>query len=56
MEQVNLFQLTRQVIDLFSHQARNKNINLVLNLNENVPKYVLGDSVRLKASSSKSTE
>jgi PAS domain S-box-containing protein len=48
MEQVNLFQLTRQVIDLFSHQAKQKNINLVLNLNENVPKYVLGDSVRLK--------
>jgi signal transduction histidine kinase len=46
MEQVNLFQLTCQVIDLFSQET--KNINLVLNLNENVPKYVLGDSVRLK--------
>jgi PAS domain S-box-containing protein len=48
MEQVNLYQLTRQVIDLFSHLAKQKNIDLVLNLNENVPKYVLGDSVRLK--------
>ncbi|SEA42198.1 PAS domain S-box-containing protein [Flavobacterium gillisiae] len=48
MEEVNLYQLTRQVIDLFSHQANQKNINLVLNLSANVPKYVLGDSVRLK--------
>jgi PAS domain S-box-containing protein len=48
MEEVNLYQLTRQVIDLFSHQANQKNINLILNLDANVPKYVLGDSVRLK--------
>ncbi|MEZ7497717.1 PAS domain S-box protein [Flavobacterium sp. Arc3] len=48
MEQVNLYQLTRQVIDLFSHQAKQKNVDLVLNLNENVPKHVFGDSVRLK--------
>jgi CheY-like chemotaxis protein len=40
--------LTRQVIDLFRHQALQKNIDLVLILNENVPKYILADSVRLK--------
>ncbi|MFT5791674.1 MAG: PAS domain S-box-containing protein [Saprospiraceae bacterium] len=48
IEEVNLYLLIRQVIDLFSHQAQQKNIDLVLNLNSNVPKYILADSVRLK--------
>jgi PAS domain S-box-containing protein len=48
IEEVNLYLLTRQVIDLFRHQALQKNIDLVLILNENVPKYILADSVRLK--------
>jgi signal transduction histidine kinase len=39
--------LIRQAIDLFSHQAK-QNIDLVLNLNSNVPKHILADSVRLK--------
>jgi signal transduction histidine kinase len=39
--------LIRQAIDLFSHQAKKK-IDLVLNLNSNVPKHILADSVRLK--------
>ncbi|TDE02114.1 PAS domain S-box protein [Flavobacterium hiemivividum] len=48
IEEVNLYELTRQVIDLFSYQATQKNLDLVLNLNGNVPKYILADSVRLK--------
>jgi signal transduction histidine kinase len=47
-EEVNLHLLIRQAIDLFSHQAKQKNIDLVLNLNSNVPKHILADSVRLK--------
>jgi signal transduction histidine kinase len=46
--EVNLYLLIRQAIDLFSHQAKQKNIDLVLNLNSNVPKHILADSVRLK--------
>jgi signal transduction histidine kinase len=48
IEEVNLHLLIRQAIDLFSHQAKKKNIDLVLNLNSNVPKHILADSVRLK--------
>lgn len=48
IEKINLYQLTRQVIDLFSHQANQKNIGLVLNLSENVPESIMADSVRLK--------
>ncbi|WP_016989795.1 PAS domain S-box protein [Flavobacterium sp. ACAM 123] len=48
VEAVNLYELTRQVIDLFRHQAKQKNIDLVLNLSDDVPKYILADSVRLK--------
>jgi PAS domain S-box-containing protein len=48
IEEVNLHLLIRQAIDLFSHQAKQKNIDLVLNLNSNVPKHILADSVRLK--------
>jgi signal transduction histidine kinase len=49
IEEVNLHLLIRQAIDLFSHQAeQKKNIDLVLNLNSNVLKHILADSVRLK--------
>jgi PAS domain S-box-containing protein len=48
VEAVNLYELTRQVIDLFRHQALQKNIGVVLNLSENVPENIMADSVRLK--------
>ncbi|WP_051929457.1 PAS domain S-box protein [Flavobacterium sp. 83] len=48
MEEVNLFKLTNQVIDLFKYQANQKKINLTLNIDEKVPQYILADSVRLK--------
>jgi hypothetical protein len=54
--QVNLHLLIRQAIDLFSHQEKTKNIDLVLNLNSNVLKHILADSVRLKASYGKPIE
>lgn len=48
IEQIDLFELTHQVIDLFKYQATLKNIDLSLNIDKNVPQYVLADSVRLK--------
>ena len=48
IEEIDLFLLTHQVISLFKHQANSKNIDLVLNIDENVPQFIHGDSVRLK--------
>lgn len=48
IQEVDLYKLTRQVIDLFHYQARQKNIDLILHLAENVPTHILADSVRLK--------
>jgi signal transduction histidine kinase len=48
IEEINLFELTHQVIDLFRHVANLKKIDLVLNIADNVPQYVFADSVRLK--------
>ncbi|MFV5691948.1 ATP-binding protein [Flavobacterium sp. LT1R49] len=48
IEELNLFELARQVVDLFKYQASLKNIELVLNIDKNVPHYVFGDSIRLK--------
>ncbi|WP_281228597.1 PAS domain S-box protein [Flavobacterium aquiphilum] len=48
IEDIDLFVLLHQVIDLFKHQANIKNIELILNIEENVPQYVCADSIRLK--------
>ena len=48
IEELNLYELAHQVIDLFKYQATLKSIDLVLNIDENVPHYVFGDSIRLK--------
>ncbi|MGQ7944713.1 response regulator [Flavobacterium sp. WC2509] len=48
IEDVDLFRLLHQVIELFKHQANLKNINLVLAIKENVSQYIYADSVRLK--------
>ncbi|WP_264563740.1 PAS domain S-box protein [Flavobacterium sp. N3904] len=47
-EETDLFRLLHQVIDLFKHQANLKNIDLSLNIEENVPQYILADAIRLK--------
>ncbi|NHN24571.1 PAS domain S-box protein [Flavobacterium jejuense] len=46
--EVDLFELTQQVVDLFQYQAHQKKLNLVFNKDKNVPKYILADAVRLK--------
>ena len=48
IEEINLFELNHQVINLFRHAANLKKIDLVLNIADNVPQYVFADSVRLK--------
>ncbi|WP_348798940.1 PAS domain-containing hybrid sensor histidine kinase/response regulator [Flavobacterium adhaerens] len=48
LEDIDLFRLLHQVIELFKHQANLKNIRLTLVINENVPQYIQADSVRLK--------
>ncbi|PJJ07271.1 PAS domain S-box-containing protein [Flavobacterium sp. 1] len=47
-EDVDLFRLLHQVIELFKHQANLKNINLTLAIEENIPQYIYADSIRLK--------
>jgi PAS domain S-box-containing protein len=48
IEETNLFELTQQVIDLFKHQANQKNVDLFLDIDKAVPQYILADSMRLK--------
>ena len=48
IEVVDLFSLAHQVISLFKHQANLKNIDLILNIESDVPHFIYADSVRLK--------
>lgn len=48
LEETNVFELANQVIDLFRYQADQKKIDLSLNIDNNVPQYILADSMRLK--------
>ena len=48
LEDVDLFKLTHQVVDLFKLQANKKNLNFVFQMDKNIPHYIIADSVRLK--------
>ncbi|WP_338648275.1 response regulator [Flavobacterium sp. KS-LB2] len=48
IEEVNLIELIHHVIDIFKYDAELRKIDLLLNLDKNVPNYVFVDSVRLK--------
>ena len=48
IEEIDLFKLTNQVVDLFKYQANQKELGLILTINDNVPQYILADGVRLK--------
>ena len=48
IEELHLIELINQVIDLFKYQADQKGIKLLLGIDKEVPKYIQGDSVRLK--------
>ncbi|WP_269684384.1 response regulator [Flavobacterium lacustre] len=48
IEEIDLFELVHKVITLFKYQASSKDIDLVLEIEENVPQFIFADSVRLK--------
>ncbi|WP_348825454.1 PAS domain S-box protein [Flavobacterium aestuarii] len=48
LEDIDLFRLLHQVIELFKHQANLKNIDLSLIIENGVPQYIHADSIRLK--------
>ena len=48
IEEVNLYKITNQVINLFKFQAIKKNITLILDIDSTIPQYIQADSVRLK--------
>jgi PAS domain S-box-containing protein len=48
IEEIDLFGLTSQVIALFKHQAKLKNIDLLLTIDSDVSQFIFADAVRLK--------
>jgi PAS domain S-box-containing protein len=48
VEEVNIVTLANQVIDLFKHQASQKNISLDLTIDRDVPVYIFVDAIRIK--------
>jgi len=48
IEEIDLFELLNQVIDLFKYQALQKNIDLTLKIDKHIPQYIFADGGRLK--------
>ncbi|TDE05664.1 hybrid sensor histidine kinase/response regulator [Flavobacterium sandaracinum] len=48
IEEVNLFELTHHVIDIFKFHAEANKIDLILKIENTVPTFVFADSIRLK--------
>ena len=48
IEEINLFELSLHVIDIFKYHADLNKIDLILNIEDNVPNFVFADSIRLK--------
>jgi signal transduction histidine kinase/CheY-like chemotaxis protein len=48
IERIDLKELTKQVTDIVSFQAKKKNIEMVLNFSDNLPRFIWADSVRLR--------
>ncbi len=48
IEKTNLTELTKQVNDLVSFQAKKKGLTMLLNIGDNIPHYIWADSVRLR--------
>lgn len=47
-EEIDIFELSNQIINLFKYEANFKKIDLILHVDHNVPQFILGDSFRLK--------
>ncbi|HSD07864.1 PAS domain-containing protein [Flavobacterium sp.] len=46
--EIDIYELSNQIINLFKYEANSKNIDLILHIDHNVPQFILGDSFRLK--------
>jgi PAS domain S-box-containing protein len=47
-EEIDINQLSSQIINLFKYEANHKKIELLLDIDSNVPQFIKGDSFRLK--------
>lgn len=47
-EEIDLYELSNQIINLFKYEANHKKIDLMLHIGQDVPQYIKGDSFRLK--------
>ena len=48
IEEINLYELARQTVNLFNYQASQKDIKLILTVDKNVPQHIFADGFRLK--------
>jgi PAS domain S-box-containing protein len=48
IEKYNIFELASQVMELVSYESNLKQLDLVLDIEDNVPKYIWADYIRLK--------
>ncbi|MBF4472552.1 PAS domain-containing protein [Flavobacterium sp. HJJ] len=47
-EEIDIYELSNQIINLFKYEANHKKIDLVLHIDDAVPQFIKGDSFRLK--------
>lgn len=47
-EEIDIHELAYQIINLFKYEANHKKIDLIIDIDPNVPQYIIGDSIRLK--------
>ncbi|WP_339922357.1 response regulator [uncultured Cyclobacterium sp.] len=48
LDKVDIFELGTQVADIINYQAHSKGLELILNLSPHLPRFVMGDDVRLR--------
>jgi PAS domain S-box-containing protein len=48
IEEIDVYELSYQIINLFKYEANHKKIDLLLHIGHDVPQFVLGDFFRLK--------
>lgn len=47
-EEIDIYELSNQIINLFKYEANHKKIDLLLHIDRDVPQFIAGDSFRLK--------
>nr|WP_315198591.1 PAS domain-containing protein [uncultured Flavobacterium sp.] len=47
-EEIDVYELSNQIINLFKYEANHKKIDLLLHIDYAIPQFILGDSFRLK--------